>query len=359
MNKINKKSILLFSLSLFLFASVNNRPFVEASAAEENSENAYSYALNDFNINETLALSYSTPWQVVDNVVTSLSEYNTSSGITWTITSARKQNAANNLQLTCGIENAEVDITHSISSATDENSDEYKIASTIGILGNTSAYGSAMYTNEYANITDFQFSISNAEGGWVSVLYQLEGTTEWKYMYTKSESESVNAETVATYTTDNYISWPLATGKTRLAIVYRLFSAVSEANYVTIDNIIINKTNSIANYMNVLSSSEGICSEISDSSSKISKYFSLLTNNLNGVDSSVLMSSILTGNNTSENTALGLLNYLLAYKGIAPLASTNTLFFIADNSLYFYLIIIAIVATSISSIFLIKKLKNR
>lgn len=359
MNKINKKAILLFSLSLFLFASANNRPFVKASAAEENSENAYSYALNDFNINETLASSYSTPWQVVDNVATSLSEYNTSSGITWTITSARKQNAANNLQLTCGIENAKVDITHSISSATDENSDAYKIASTIGILGNTTAYGSAMYTNEYVNITDFQFSISNAEGGWVSVLYQVEGTTEWKYMLTKSGEESVNAVNVATYTTDNFASSPLATGKTKLAIVYRLFSTTSEGNYVTIDNIIINKTNSIANYMNVLSSSEGICSAINDNSSETSKYFSLLTDNLNGVDSSVLMSSILTGNNTSETTALDLLNYLLAYKGIAPLASTNTLFFIADNSLYFYLIIIAIVAASISSIFLIKKLKNR
>ena len=353
---MNKKSIWVLSLSLLLFASITNKPFVKASAIEESNENAYSYALNNFDINETLAASYPTAWTVVDNVVTPLSEYNTSSGITWTITSARKQNNNNNLELTCGIDKSD-DIKHSISSATDENSDAYKIASTIGILGNDSAYGSAMYTNEYVNITDFQFSLSNAAAGWVSVLYQVEGSTEWKYMYTKSESDTINAVTEATYTTDNFISWPLTTGKTKLAIVYRQFT--HGANYVTIDNIIINKTNSIANYMNVLSSSDGICSEISNSESKTSKYFSLLTDNLNGVDSSVLMSSILTSTKTSETTALGLLNYLLAYKGMTPLASSNNLFFIADNSLYFYLIIFAIIAASIVSIFLVKKLKNR
>ena len=206
MKKMNKKSIWVLSLSLLLFASITNKPFVKASAIEESNENAYSYALNNFDINETLAASYPTAWTVVDNVVTPLSDYNTSSGITWTITSARKQNNNKNLELTCGIENPEVDITHSISSATDENSDAYKIASTIGILGNTSAYSSAMYTNEYVNITDFQFSLSNVAAGWVSVLYQVEGSTEWKYMYTKSESDTINAVTEATYTTDNFIS---------------------------------------------------------------------------------------------------------------------------------------------------------
>ena len=205
MKKMNKKSIWVLSLSLLLFASITNKPFVKASAIEESNENAYSYALNNFDINETLAASYPTAWTVVDNVVTPLSEYNTSSGITWTITSARKQNNNNNLELTCGIDKSD-DIKHSISSATDENSDAYKIASTIGILGNDSAYGSAMYTNEYVNITDFQFSLSNVAAGWVSVLYRVEGSTEWKYMYTKSESDTINAVTEATYTTDNFIS---------------------------------------------------------------------------------------------------------------------------------------------------------
>lgn len=356
--KMNKRNTFIISILSFLaltFASANLNRTLSKANAEGETTSAYCFATTDFSMNSVLAENYPGAWVQVDNVVTPLSEY--SSNLTWTITSGRYNAGGNYLELTTGIASAESAYAHSIAGAADENSDEYKIASAIGILNNTNAYGVAMYTNEYTNISDFQFSLSNSEAGYFSVLYQNEGSTDWTYMYTKSESKSVSTATVKTYTSgSDYINWPLAKNKVRLAFVYRQFN--HESCYLKVDNIVINRTKSIASYMDVLSNTSEICSGVNTSGTKINKYFSMLTYTLNGVDTSLLLSTTLTGSFTSETNALGLLNYLINLTGGKPLLSNNFSFVISNNLMVYFIIAVAL-AVSISSFVIILKRKNR
>ncbi|MGM9874263.1 MAG: hypothetical protein ACI31G_05140 [Bacilli bacterium] len=352
MNK--KKSILvsIFSFSALLLASLIsfNNP-VEKAKAE--SSPAYTYATTDLTMNSELGDIYANNWVLVDDAETTLSEY---SSLSWNITSARRNGSNDTLQLTCGIEDADDAYNHSIASSTDESSDDYKIASLIEILGNDSAFGMAMYTNDYIEVSDFQFSLSGCETGYFSVIYQVEEESAWTILKTIDGEDSVFAYNVNTYTKADYISWPLIGKNVRFGFVYRAFNYV--ANYLTIDNIVVNRTNSIASYMDVLSNTEGICNQITDTATKINKYFSMLTHTLSGVDSSTLMSVALTGTYTSETTALGLLNYLLTLSGATPL-SVNYFNIISNNSYLVYFVIAIAAAFCVLAVSLIYKRKHR
>lgn len=162
-----------------------------------------------------------------------------------------------------------------ITADTDTTSDNYKISESLGHAGNSSVIVSTVYTLDYiSDITDIHLYWSaNEAGGWIKMLYQLEGTDTWTPIYRDdNEGEGVAAGTglpgVGTgergtfnnYGYSNYLkSWraaDLRNQKARIAFTYEIYNPNNAYYYLTLGGIKINTVNSAINLANTIGTSE-------------------------------------------------------------------------------------------------------
>ena len=205
----------------------------------------------------------------------------TTSDVEWVVSYGAKTTDAAVLQLG-NIKAADYGYTSNLSLSestitadTDTTSDNYKISEALGHAGNSSVIVSTVYTLDYiSDITDIHLYWSaNEAGGWIKMLYQLEGTDTWTPIYRDdNEGEGVAAGTglpgVGTgergtfnnYGYSNYLkSWraaDLRNQKARIAFTYEIYNPNNAYYYLTLGGIKINTVNSAINLANTIGTSE-------------------------------------------------------------------------------------------------------
>ena len=204
----------------------------------------------------------------------------TTSDLEWVVTSGAKTADAAVLQLgnittpDYGYSAAYSVLESSITSETDTTSDNYKIAEGLGYAGDTSKAVSAVYSLGYiSDITDIHLYWSaNEAGGYVKMLYQLEGTDTWTQIY-RDDGEGATAALTGmsgvgtgeknafnrygySNTLVNWHNNELRGKKARIAFTYEIYNPNNQYYYLTLGGIKINSVNSAINLANTIGTAE-------------------------------------------------------------------------------------------------------
>ncbi len=181
--------------ALVLGGNITTNNFKAAEAVETpltSTVNNY-YAIIDNS--SGLMTSYPTNWEYKKDVHV---QFNDSIDMTWLVSFGRRT-GTNMLALgniNDSAENYENDVQvtaeqSTITAVTDTNSDYFKIAQALGYEGDTTKFVSAVISDGYIeNVQDFHFYFSGAEAGYVTVLYQEEGESNWTVVKTDDGEKS-------------------------------------------------------------------------------------------------------------------------------------------------------------------------
>ena len=245
---------------------------------EEEQGPAYNGTLANLVYNRNVDAAYSNIKTFEKNKVIKL---DTTSDVEWVVSYGAKTADAAVLQLG-NITSADYGYTHDLSlsestitAETDTSSDNYKISEGLGYALDATKIVSAVYSLDYiSDISDIHFYWSaNEVGGWVKILYQLEGTDTWTPLYRDdNEGTGVSASTGLTdsgtgekgafnrYGYSNYLtSWRAAElrgQKARIAFTYETYNPNNQYYYLTIGGIKINSVNSAINLANTIGTAE-------------------------------------------------------------------------------------------------------
>ncbi len=356
---MKKRKIIIASISLITCLTFGlNGTFEGVKAESSNSTFEYGTFYN----NETIFKTFSDNWASLENQSFVI---NSNSNVNWKINKARRA-WSTKLQLISynpeGTDGANEAKKWSFTNKETYpcGTDEYYIARAAlseSEISDTSTILNGLYTLDYIDdIESIYASWEAGEGfyGYVRVLYKLNDSSWQLLTFNNGENtKSLNKGENELLCSGSRLA-NLKGKSARFAIVHLGFY-YTHMNFI-MKNIVINRSNSIADYMNVLSSKENTCALINDTSNYYGDTFNFLTSDLNSVDKTVLANYSITSSYSFETDALGLLNIYLNYVGKLPL---NSNFIIKDSSFNAYLIALVIMAVtvslSIASICLINK----
>lgn len=293
--------------------------------------------------------------------------------MTWTISSGRRS-SSNKLELG-QIESAAAAAAATITANLDPESDWFKIAAAMGYSGDTSKFVSVVASDGYiSNIQDFHFYFGACEAGFVTVLYQEQGSDVWTVVKTDDGEKSYFASDASNTQGSgisgswnrsayhNGTSWQFTTtlqGKTaRIAFAYEAYYYAS--NYLTLHGICINTLNSAKHYIERLSSEDGICEKITNDTNNYKTTLELINYRISNDDLTNLSSLELTSEKTGERTYYAFYSYLLTYAGVAnsdPLGLNSANIYLNNNELFIIVVTMCLAIAIVSTIVLVRKRK--
>ena len=344
-----KIKMLVASLPFIILGSTG----LKTTQNQVNAEGTVStFEYGTFYNNETIFSTFSTNWKSLENQDFCI---NSNSNVTWKINKARRA-WGNKLQLisydpegTTGEAEAK---EHSFTNTTSypAGTDEYDIAQaalTSEELANENTLLNGLYTMNYvSNLESIYASweAGDAYYGFVRVLYKLEESSSWQLLIFDNGENTRNLSKGENELLCTGSKFEALKGKSaRFAIVHLSFW-YTHVSFI-MKNILINQTNSVADFIGVLSAKENTCEIVKDTTTFYGDTFNFLTNNLSDVDKTVLANYAISSPYSSETNALGLLNIYLKYVGKSIL---NTNFIIKDDvSNNWFIALIAISTTVI------------